>query len=60
VSVAEVGCGSGYLALPAARIVEPESVYALDLDEELLGELDYPSVTVPRTVFQNLVTNIQY
>lgn len=39
VSVAEVGCGSGYFALPAARIVEPESVYALDLDEELLAEL---------------------
>ena len=39
-SVAEVGCGSGYFALPAARIVEPEPVYALDLDEELLDELD--------------------
>jgi SAM-dependent methyltransferase len=40
-SVAEVGCGSGYFALPAARIVEPESMYALDLDEELLTELNY-------------------
>jgi len=40
-SVAEVGCGSGYFALPAAGIVEPESVYALDLDEELLAELDH-------------------
>jgi len=39
-SVAEVGCGSGYFALPAARIVDPEPVYALDLDEELLDELD--------------------
>jgi ubiquinone/menaquinone biosynthesis C-methylase UbiE len=39
-SVAEVGCGSGYFALPAARIVEPGTVYALDLDEELLAELD--------------------
>jgi len=39
-SVAEVGCGSGYFALPAARIVEPEPVYAVDLDGALLGELD--------------------
>jgi len=39
-SVAEVGCGSGYFALPAARIVAPEPVYALDLDEALLSELD--------------------
>jgi len=38
-SVAEVGCGSGYFALPAARIVEPEPVYALDLDEALLDDL---------------------
>lgn len=40
-SVAEVGCGSGYFALPAARIVEPEPVYAIDLDEALLDELDH-------------------
>ncbi len=39
-SVAEVGCGSGYFALPAARIVEPEPVYAIDLDVSLLDELD--------------------
>jgi protein-L-isoaspartate O-methyltransferase len=39
-SVAEVGCGSGYLALPAARIAESEPVYAVDLDETLLDELD--------------------
>jgi cyclopropane fatty-acyl-phospholipid synthase-like methyltransferase len=38
-SVAEVGCGSGYFALPAARIVAPEPVYAVDLDETLLDEL---------------------
>jgi len=40
-SVAEVGCGSGYFALPAARIVEPEPVYALDLEQELLDELTH-------------------
>ncbi len=39
-SVAEVGCGSGYFALPAARIVDPEPVYAIDLDASLLDELD--------------------
>ncbi|OYR61791.1 SAM-dependent methyltransferase [Halorubrum ezzemoulense] len=39
-SVAEVGCGSGYFALPAARITEPAPVYAVDLDEALLDELD--------------------
>ncbi|KAA9396528.1 class I SAM-dependent methyltransferase [Haloarcula sp. CBA1130] len=39
-SVAEVGCGSGYFALPAARIVAPEPVYAIDLDASLLDELD--------------------
>ncbi|EMA26460.1 class I SAM-dependent methyltransferase [Haloarcula argentinensis] len=40
-SVAEVGCGSGYFALPAACIVEPEPVYALDLDAALLDELEH-------------------
>ncbi len=39
-SVAEVGCGSGYFTLPAARIVEPEPVYAVDLDASLLDDLD--------------------
>jgi len=40
-SVAEVGCGSGYFALPTARIAEPGPVYALDLDTSLLGELEH-------------------
>jgi SAM-dependent methyltransferase len=39
-SVAEVGCGSGYFALPAARIADTRLVYALDLDEGLLDKLD--------------------
>lgn len=38
-ALAEVGSGNGYFALPAARIVEPAPVYALDLDESLLEEL---------------------
>lgn len=39
-SVVEIGCGNGYFAVPAARIVEPAPVYALDIDESLLEELD--------------------
>ena len=38
--VAEIGCGNGYFALPAARIAAPAAVYAVDLDESLLAELD--------------------
>ncbi|WP_158056784.1 class I SAM-dependent methyltransferase [Halorussus halophilus] len=38
-TVAEVGCGNGYFALPAARITAPEPVYALELDETLADEL---------------------
>ncbi|GAB7009119.1 class I SAM-dependent methyltransferase [Halorubrum trueperi] len=36
----EIGCGNGYFALPAARIAAPASVYAVDLDESLLAELE--------------------
>lgn len=38
--VAEIGCGNGYFALPAAEIASPASVYAVDLDESLLAELE--------------------
>ena len=38
-TLAEVPCGNGYFALPAARLVDPGAVYALDLDESLLAEL---------------------
>jgi len=37
-TVVEVGSGNGYFALPAARIVEPAPVYAVELDRELLEE----------------------
>lgn len=40
-TVAEVGCGNGYFALPAARIVESEPVYAVELDAEFLDELGH-------------------
>ncbi|ELZ99033.1 S-adenosylmethionine-dependent methyltransferase-like protein [Haloferax mucosum ATCC BAA-1512] len=36
----EIGSGDGYFALPAARIVAPAPVYALDLDASLLADLE--------------------
>jgi len=39
-TVAEVPSGNGYFALPVARIAEPATVYAIDLDTSLLEELD--------------------
>lgn len=38
-TLAEVGSGDGYFALPAARIADPAAVYALDVDESLLAVL---------------------
>lgn len=40
-ALVEIGSGNGYFTLPAARIVDPEPVYALDLDASLLEELDH-------------------
>lgn len=40
-SLIEIGSGNGYFALPAARITEPAPVYALDIDDSLLEELDH-------------------
>lgn len=37
--LAEIGSGNGYFALPAAQIVAPERVYAVDIDTALLAEL---------------------
>lgn len=39
-TLAEVGSGDGYLALPAARIVAPAPVYAVDLEADLLADLE--------------------
>jgi SAM-dependent methyltransferase len=38
-TLAEVPSGNGYFALPAARITDPATVYALDLEASLLDEL---------------------
>jgi len=39
-TIVEIGSGNGYFVLPAARIVDPGTVYALDLDSSLLEELE--------------------
>lgn len=38
-AVADIGSGNGYFTLPAAEIVAPAPVYAVDIDIELLEEL---------------------
>lgn len=40
-TLVEIGSGNGYFALPAARIVDPATVYALDVDSSLLEELEH-------------------
>lgn len=52
-SLVEVGSGNGYFALPAARIVEPAPVYAIDLDAALLRDL---RLLAERQRVENLVT----
>ncbi|GAA0533863.1 methyltransferase domain-containing protein [Halorubrum ejinorense] len=39
-TVAEIGSGNGYFALPAARVADPGTVYAVDVDAALLTELE--------------------
>lgn len=39
-SLVEVGSGDGFFVLPAARIVDPAPVYAVELDERLLADLE--------------------
>jgi len=43
-TLAEVPCGNGYFALPAARITDPAPVYGVDLDESVLEELAHLAV----------------
>jgi SAM-dependent methyltransferase len=38
-TLVEVGCGNGYFTLPAARVTDPGTVFALDIDRSLLEEL---------------------
>lgn len=43
--VVEIGSGNGYFALPAARVADPATVYAVDVDAGLLAELDALATT---------------
>lgn len=52
-TVAEVASGNGYFALPAARIADPGSVYAIDLAESVLAELDH---LADQQAIENVVT----
>lgn len=52
-TLVEVGSGNGYFALPAARITEPATVYAVDIDESLLEEL---SQLADKQAIENLST----
>ena len=38
-SVADVGSGNGYFTVPVAELVDPATVYAIDVDANLLEEL---------------------
>lgn len=38
-SLADIGSGNGYFTLPAAEVVAPAPVYAVDIDADLLAEL---------------------
>lgn len=38
-ALADIGSGNGYFTLPAAELVVPAPVYAVDIDTELLAEL---------------------
>jgi SAM-dependent methyltransferase len=40
-TLVEIGSGNGYFALPAARIVDPATVYAIELDLSLIEELEH-------------------
>lgn len=52
-TLAEVGSGNGYFALPAARITQPAPVFAVDIDESLLEEL---SRLADQQAIENLTT----
>lgn len=40
-TLVEVGSGNGYFALPAAKITDPEPVYAVDIEASHLAELEH-------------------
>ncbi|MBC3886994.1 methyltransferase domain-containing protein [Acetobacterium paludosum] len=51
--MADIGCGIGYFSIPAAKIVgKSGQVYALDISEEMLGEVD-------KKIMDNHIGNIK-
>lgn len=52
-TLVEVGSGNGYFALPAARITDPATVYAVDVDGSLLEELSH---LADQQAIENLTT----
>ena len=42
--LADVGCGDGHFAIPAAELVEPGTVYAVDVDGTMLDEIEARAV----------------
>ncbi|KAB1197815.1 MULTISPECIES: class I SAM-dependent methyltransferase [Haloferax] len=52
-SLAEVASGNGYFALPAARITDPSTVYAVDIEQSVLDELDH---LADQQAIENVVT----
>ena len=52
-SLADVCCGDGHFAIPAARIVAPAPVYAIDADGTMLDEVDARAVELG---LENVVT----
>ncbi|WP_416840009.1 class I SAM-dependent methyltransferase [Haloferax sp. DFSO52] len=52
-TLAEVASGNGYFALPAARIIDPNPVYALDIEQSVLDELDH---LAEQQAIENVVT----
>lgn len=39
-SVADIGCGSGYFSIPAAKFVQPNQVFAVDISPEMLNHVN--------------------
>ena len=53
VDLADVGCGDGHCAIPAAGIVAPATVYVVDVDGTMLDEIEARAV---ERGIENLVT----
>ena len=51
--LADIGCGIGYFSIPAADVIGSNGlVYALDVEEEMIEELD-------KRIMENKIDNIQ-